>query len=90
MDNKLSKYVSGQERPRGAAEKAIAQAAKPVYDEARLTALKVEGSAAVAGHAMEVVEKLDDHRRDLARGDEVKNKILADIELEAVRQSRGC
>lgn len=85
MDNSLRKYVSGEKRPRGR-DRALVEAAAPVYDEARLTALKVDGAVAVGEHAMAAIERLDDVRRDLARGDATKNELLADIELETIRQ----
>jgi enamine deaminase RidA (YjgF/YER057c/UK114 family) len=82
MDSNLvRKYANGRKD-----EKQLAAAAQPIVDEARLAALRIDGSMAVAGHAMDAVVKLDTLRRDLAGGDPVLNQLMADLELEAVRQ----
>lgn len=86
MDNQIARYAKGVERPRTQADREAAREAKEVFNEAQLTGLKIEGVIAVAGHAMQVVDQLDERRRDLAQADPTKNQLLSDIELEAVRQ----
>lgn len=85
-DKKLMRLVSGQERPRGASDRALVRDAQPVYNEAQLTALKIKGAVAVGEHAMNELLALDDLRVSLAAGDPVRNQLLAGVEMETVRQ----
>lgn len=57
-----------------------------VVSEVRMAGVKTDGAIALAAHVMEGVRDLDDERRVLAAGDPVTNQVLAEIELEAVRQ----
>ena len=81
----MSKFGSGDRRSR-ASNRALAAASQPIVDEARIAAMKVDGSAALAGHAMDAAKGLDNYRRQLAGGDETLNNILVDIEVEGLRQ----
>lgn len=85
MDNRLVRYANGEAIP-DRQDREIARAAKVQYDKVRMAGLKVQGATALAGHAMERLVELDQHRRGLAGGDETTNRILAEIELETVRQ----
>lgn len=85
MNNELVRYATGDVRPR-IADIAIARKAKQIHDEVRLTALKVDGAMALAGHIMEGLVAMDDRRRQLAKDDPVTNEMLARIEATAVNQ----
>jgi hypothetical protein len=83
MNNDLMLYTSGEARV-VRRDRAVAARAKPIHDEVRLSAFKADGAMALAGHIMEGVVSLDQHRRMLAGNDPVTNSLLADIEQQAL------
>lgn len=62
---------------------------KAIVDEVRLAALKADGVLRLTDRIMAGVVELDDDRRYLARGDETKNMVLAELEAAAVQKLRG-
>lgn len=88
MNNELVRYATGEVKPLKQ-DRAMAVKAKKVYDEVRITGLKVDGAIALAGHVMEKVSELDAQRRALAGDDPVTNQILVDIELHAMAQVKS-
>lgn len=89
MGKSLAAMASGDDLPSNRKERELAKQAQPLYDEVRLAALKVEGSMALAAHAMAKAAELDQVRRRIAGNDEVLNQVLAEFELEAVRQAKN-
>jgi hypothetical protein len=83
MSNELMRYTTGEARP-ARYDRQVARQAKPIHDEVRLSAFKADGALALAGHIMEGVASLDTHRRMLAGNDPVTNRLLADIEQQAL------
>lgn len=83
MNNELMLYATG-EAPVPRRDRAVAAEAKSIHDEVGTAAFKVAGAVALAGHSMEQLAGLDQHRRMLAQNDPVTNSILADIEQEAL------
>lgn len=45
---------------------------------------KVDGVVALAGHSMEQLLRLDNHRAELSQGDPNRNLLLSEIEAEAI------
>lgn len=84
MNNEIERYTNGT-MPVRRKDKAVATAAKAIYDEARITGMKQDAVCAVAGHLMETVTELDLLRRSIAKDDVALNLLLADIEHQAVR-----
>lgn len=60
-----------------------------VIDEVSLAALKADGVFRLTDRLMAGVVVMDDDRRLLARGDETKNLMLAELEATAVQKVRG-
>lgn len=87
MTSSLTRYSSGGGIA-SARDRALAKKTREVYDEVRLQGYKIEGAVALAGHAMENVLSLHEHRAELTKGDPGLDAVLLDIELEAVRQVR--
>lgn len=83
MSDELMRYMHRDARP-ARYDRAVAARAKPIHDEVRLSAFKADGALALAGHIMEGVVSLDMHRRMLAGNDPVTNRLLADIEQQAL------
>lgn len=86
MDNELVRYANGAVVPTKA-ERGVAKAAKAVYDEVRMTALKADGEMALAGHIMQKAKELDDLRRSIAQEDPVMHSILIDVEKKALQKA---
>ncbi len=88
MNNELVRYAAGTvDVPRS--DRQVAARAKQAYDEVRLAALKVDGALALAGHIMDGVVGLDNHRQALSNGDPVTDVLLADIQINAVRKVKA-
>lgn len=87
-NNQLVRYTTGEVVPRKA-DKAVAAAAKKVYDETRLAGLKADGAMALAGHIMDGYVMLDQKRQALTDGDPVLNAMLAEIQVAAVRKVKS-
>jgi hypothetical protein len=85
MSNELMRYMQGDVQP-SKRDREVAERAKSIYDEVRLAAFKADAPLVLAGHIMEGVKSLDNHRRELAKDDPVTNALLADIEQEALTQ----
>lgn len=86
MRSDLMRVVQAAEpRPRGS-NRAIVMAARALHDDVRLSALQVDGSLALAGHAMEGLLDLDAHRRLLAADDLSLHTLLGEIQQQAVAQ----
>jgi hypothetical protein len=83
MSDELMRYMDGERRP-ARRDREVAAKAKPIHDEVRLAAFKADGAMALAGHIMEGVVGLDQHRRTLAANDPITNQLLADIEQQAI------
>lgn len=85
MQNELVKMAKGEVRP-SRPDKPIAEAARIVYDDVRLSSLQVDGALALAGHAMEGLVDLDAHRQALAAGELSLHTLLGEIQAQAVAQ----
>lgn len=83
MSSELMQYMQGTVAP-AKQDREVIQQAKKIHDEVRLSAFKADGALALAGHIMEGVVGLDNHRRQLAGNDPVTTALLADIEQEAI------
>lgn len=84
MSGELMRYMTGEATP-VRSERAVTGKARKLHDEVRLSAFKADGALALAGHIMDGVLQLDQHRRELAGDDPVINGLLASIENQAVR-----
>lgn len=87
MSTWLTRLAGVPDDPRP--QRALTPGAKAVIDEVRLAALKADGVLRLTDRIMEGVVEMDDDRRHLARGDETKNLILAELEATAVQKLRG-
>jgi hypothetical protein len=67
---------------------AVDRLRQPIYDEAVITAMKLDGVYHVATHAMERVVDLDIERRALAGSDELRNQMLVELELIFYNKAR--
>lgn len=85
MASQLIKYATGEVTPTRE-ERPIAKQARKLFDEVRIAGLVADGQVALTAHIMEQVVELDARRRELAGDDPITNSMLADIEIEAVRQ----
>lgn len=54
--------------------------------EAQLAALRIEGATRLAGHAMDRMIELDDHRRKIVDDDPVRQMLIAEIMATALSQ----
>lgn len=85
MSGELMEYMNGSARV-ARRDREVAAKAKAIHDEVRLVGFKADGAVALAGHIMEGMVGLDEHRRTLAKNDPLTNTILADIEQQALYQ----
>jgi hypothetical protein len=83
MSGELMRYVSGDVRP-ARVDRELVRQAKAVHDQVRLASFQADGAVALAGHLMEGMVGLDEHRRALAKDDPITNALLADIEQQAI------
>lgn len=79
------KMAKGEVRP-NRIDRPIADAARIVYDDVRISALQIDGAIALAGHAMEGLLELDAHRQILAADDLSTHTLLGEIQQQAVAQ----
>lgn len=59
---------------------------RQVFRDTVVAALQAEGAAAVSGRIMERIVDLDHERQMLARGDQLLNELLMEVELGYVRK----
>jgi len=85
VQSELMKLAKGDVRP-SRLDKPIAEAARVVYDDVRLSSLQVDGALALAGHAMEGLVDLNAFRQTLASDDLSLHSLLGDIQGQAVAQ----
>ena len=82
-------FGRGEKRPAKQRERRAAQRAQDVIDEVRLIGVKLDGAMALAGHAMQGIVELDDHRKALAKDDVGRNLLLAEFEDTCIQQVKS-
>lgn len=90
---KMSEISKWSPRGKGLASSAESKtydrAMDRIRNEAQLSKLENEAVAALAAKSMDLAMDLDDYRRHLADGDPVRDQILAEFELMAVRKMQS-
>ena len=84
MTGDLARFAKQEMSPRKQ-DRAVAAAAKLVFDEVRLAALKADGAIGLAGHIMEGMTGLDERRQTLSTGDRANDIMLTEIQIAALR-----
>ena len=86
MNNDLMLFAIGDIAPRKG-DRAIAARAKAIYDEVREKDLMARGAFALAADIMDGANALDDKAERMAGDNPRKQRILGEIELNAIRQT---
>lgn len=87
MRNDLALLGSGMLEP-SKPDRQLAARARDIHDRTQLAGYQAQGGYALAANLMDGMVQLDTRRRILSRGDETLDRILGEIELEALRQAK--
>lgn len=60
-----------------------------IYSEVQEARLRVDGSLALAAHAMEGMLRLNAYRESLSHGDPVTNAVLSEVQTAAMQQVKA-